>query len=109
MMLIGTVEWETVSLTADFIIKQSSVAPRFNARLEYTLVLWRSVQIPNPIKQTINPPIKFIFFFCLINFHRQMNFFFKNNSWEEQRVEISQEKSYTTPRLESKILYPRDH
>jgi hypothetical protein len=45
----------------------------------------------------------------LINFHRQMNFFFKNNSWEEQRVEISQEKSYTTPRLESKILYPRDH
>ncbi len=62
MMLIGTVEWETVSLTADFIIKQSSVAPRFNARLEYTLVLWRSVRIPNPIKQTINPPIKYIFF-----------------------------------------------
>lgn len=44
----------SVSLTADFIIKQSSMVPWLNARLKYTLVLWRSVQISNPIKQTIN-------------------------------------------------------
>ncbi len=36
-MLIGTAEWEIVSLTADFITNQSLVAPRVNARLEYAL------------------------------------------------------------------------